>query len=121
MTVKKNIQNPMMAFDWIKDAFEYWLDSSQRWILFMDILRKRNFGDAELWGRTSHLQFLYKPLIDGVLEWFAFSLNRRFLFLDNSGASTSSGSSPAHSPPRSCAACGTFGDVPHICSFYINH
>jgi len=30
MTVKKNIQNPMMALDWIKDAYEYGLDSIQR-------------------------------------------------------------------------------------------
>jgi hypothetical protein len=47
MTVKKNIQNPMMAFDWIKDAFEYWLDSSQRWILFMDILEIIGVGPRQ--------------------------------------------------------------------------
>jgi hypothetical protein len=32
--------------------------------------------------------------MDGGLESLTFSLNRRFLFLDNRGASTSSGSSP---------------------------
>ena len=41
MNEKKNLKNPMTSYDWMKDAVEYWLDSSQRWILFMDILRKR--------------------------------------------------------------------------------
>jgi len=34
MNEKKSFQNPMMALDWMKDAYEYALDSSQRWILF---------------------------------------------------------------------------------------
>jgi hypothetical protein len=41
MKQKNNFRNPIMSFDWMKDAGEYWFDSSQRWILFMDILRKR--------------------------------------------------------------------------------
>ena len=41
MNEKKNSKNPIITFNWMKDAYEYWLDSSQRSILFMDILRKR--------------------------------------------------------------------------------
>jgi pimeloyl-ACP methyl ester carboxylesterase len=67
MTVKKNIQNPMMAFDWIKDAFEYWLDSSQRWILFMDILRKRgnNYFETIEKGEPPVLVFDYEVILEG--------------------------------------------------------
>lgn len=40
MSENMNSKNPTMAFDWMQEAYEYWLDSGQRSILFMDILRK---------------------------------------------------------------------------------
>ena len=41
MEEKKSFQNPVIEFDMIKEAYGYGLDSTQRWILFMDVLRKR--------------------------------------------------------------------------------
>ena len=56
-----------MAFDWIKDAFEYGLDSSQRWILFMDILRKRgnNYFETIEKGEPPVLVFDYEVILEG--------------------------------------------------------
>jgi pimeloyl-ACP methyl ester carboxylesterase len=67
MNEKKNSKNPMMAFDWMKDAYEYWLDSSQRWILFMDILRKRgnNYFETIKKGEPPVLVFDYKVILEG--------------------------------------------------------
>jgi pimeloyl-ACP methyl ester carboxylesterase len=67
MNGKKNFQNPMMAFDWMKDAYEYWLDSSQRWILFMDILRKRgnNYFETIKKGEPPVLVFDYEVILEG--------------------------------------------------------
>jgi pimeloyl-ACP methyl ester carboxylesterase len=67
MNEKKNFQNPMSAFDWMKDAYEYWLDSSQRWILFMDILRKRgnNYFETIKKGEPPVLVFDYEVILEG--------------------------------------------------------
>jgi pimeloyl-ACP methyl ester carboxylesterase len=62
-----NVENPMMAFDWIKDGYQYWLDSSQRWILFMDILRKRgnNYFETIKQGEPPVLVFDYEVILEG--------------------------------------------------------
>ena len=67
MNAKMNWQSPMAAFDWVKDAYEYWLDSSQRWILFMDILRKRgnNYFDTIKKGEPPVLVFDYEVIQEG--------------------------------------------------------
>jgi pimeloyl-ACP methyl ester carboxylesterase len=67
MNAKMNFQNPIMAFDWMKDAYNYWLDSSQRWILFMDILRKRgnNYFATIKKGEPPVLVFDYEVILEG--------------------------------------------------------
>lgn len=57
----------MMAFDWMKDAYDYWLDSAQRWILFMDILRKRgnNYFETIKKGEPPVLVFDYEVIREG--------------------------------------------------------
>jgi pimeloyl-ACP methyl ester carboxylesterase len=67
MNGKKNLKNPMTAYDWIKDAYEYWLDSSQRWILFMDILRNRgnNYFETIKKGEPPVLVFDYEVILEG--------------------------------------------------------
>lgn len=67
MNEKKNAKNPMMTFEAMKDAYEYWLDSLQRWILFMDILRKRgnNYLETIKKGEPPVLVFDYKVIMEG--------------------------------------------------------
>lgn len=67
MNENKNSKNPIMAFDWMKNAYKYWLDSSQRWILFMDILRKRgnNYFETIKKGEPPVLVFDYKVIMEG--------------------------------------------------------
>ncbi len=67
MNEKKNLKNPMTSYDWMKDAVEYWLDSSQRWILFMDILRKRgnNYFETIKKGEPPVLVFDYEVILEG--------------------------------------------------------
>ncbi len=67
MNGKKNLENPMTAFDWMKESYEYWLDSSQRWILFMDILRKRgnNYFETIKKGEPPVLVFDYEVILEG--------------------------------------------------------
>jgi pimeloyl-ACP methyl ester carboxylesterase len=67
MNGKKNLENPMTAFDWMKESYEYWLDSSQRWILFMDILRKRgnNYFETIKNGEPPVLVFDYEVILEG--------------------------------------------------------
>jgi len=67
MNARKNFQNPLIAFDWIKNAYEYWLDSSQRWILFMDVLRKRgnNYFETIEKGEPPVLVFDYEVILTG--------------------------------------------------------
>ena len=67
MNGKKNLKNPMTSYDWMKDAVEYWLDSSQRWILFMDILRKRgnNYFETIKKGEPPVLVFDYEVILEG--------------------------------------------------------
>ena len=67
MNGKKNLKNPMTAFDWMKDVYEYWLDSSQRWILFMDILRNRgnNYFETIRKGEPPVLVFDYEVILEG--------------------------------------------------------
>ena len=67
MNGNKNSKNPMMTSDWMKNAVEYWLDSSQRWILFMDILRKRgnNYFETIKKGEPPVLVFDYEVILEG--------------------------------------------------------
>jgi len=67
MNEKMNSKNQVMTFVWMKNAFEYWLDSSQRWILFMDILRKRgnNYFETIKKGEPPVLVFDYKIILSG--------------------------------------------------------
>jgi len=67
MNAKMNWQSPTAAFDWVKDAYEYWLDSSQRWILFMDVLRKRgnNYFETIKKGEPPVLVFDYEVILEG--------------------------------------------------------
>lgn len=57
----------MPVLDWVKDAYEYWLDSCQRWILFMDILRKRgnNYFETIKKGEPPVLVFDYEVILEG--------------------------------------------------------
>jgi len=63
----KDFKNPIMAYDWLKDAYEDWLDSGQRWILFMDILRKRgnDYFETIKKGKPPVLAFDYKIVLKG--------------------------------------------------------
>jgi pimeloyl-ACP methyl ester carboxylesterase len=67
MIEEKNFENPTMVFDWMKDAYEYLLDASQRSILFMDILRKRgnNYFATIKKGEPPVLVFDYKIILEG--------------------------------------------------------
>jgi hypothetical protein len=67
MNENMNSKNPTMAFDWMKEAYEYWLDSGQRSILFMDILRKRgnNYFATIKKGEPPVLIFDYKIIMEG--------------------------------------------------------
>jgi pimeloyl-ACP methyl ester carboxylesterase len=67
MNEKKNSTDPSIAFDWMKEANEYWVDSIQRWILFMDILRKRgnNYFETIKKGEPPVLAFDYKIILKG--------------------------------------------------------
>jgi pimeloyl-ACP methyl ester carboxylesterase len=67
MQTKTNLQNPMSAFEWIDAAFAYWLDAGQRWILFMDILRKRgnNYFETIRKGEPPVLVFDYEVILAG--------------------------------------------------------
>lgn len=57
----------MMAFDWLKNVYEYGLDASQRAILFMDILRKRgnNYFETIKKGEPPVLVFDYEVILTG--------------------------------------------------------
>jgi hypothetical protein len=67
MNENMNYENSNMAFDRIKEAYEYWLDSGQRSILFMDILRKRgnNYFATIKKGEPPVLIFDYKVILEG--------------------------------------------------------
>jgi hypothetical protein len=67
MDRKNKAQNPITARDWMKDACEYGLDSSQRWILFMDVLRKRgnNYFETIRKGEPPVLAFDYEVILEG--------------------------------------------------------
>jgi pimeloyl-ACP methyl ester carboxylesterase len=67
MDTKKNLQDPMAAFDWMNAAYEYWLDAGQRWILFMDILRQRanNYFETIRKGEPPVLVFDYEVILEG--------------------------------------------------------
>ena len=67
MNENMNSENSNMAFDWKKEAYEYWLDSGQRSILFMDILRKRgnNYFATIKKGEPPVLIFDYKIILEG--------------------------------------------------------
>ena len=67
MQTKTNLQNPMSALDWMNAAYTYWLDAGQRWILFMDILRKRgnNYFETIRKGEPPVLVFDYEVILQG--------------------------------------------------------
>ncbi|MEJ2662333.1 MAG: DUF3141 domain-containing protein [Desulfobacteraceae bacterium] len=67
MKTNENLQNPMMVFDWMNAAYEYWLDAGQRWILFMDILRERanNYFETIRKGEPPVLVFDYEVILEG--------------------------------------------------------
>ena len=67
MQTKTNLQNPMSALDWMNAAYTYWLDAGQRWILFMDILRKRgnNYFETIRKGEPPVLVFDYEVILAG--------------------------------------------------------
>ncbi len=63
-----NQWNPMTAASkWISDACEYAVDSAQRQILFMDVLRKRgnNYIEHLRNGQPPVLSFHYEMILDG--------------------------------------------------------
>ncbi|HXK48093.1 MAG TPA: DUF3141 domain-containing protein [Deltaproteobacteria bacterium] len=51
----------------MKEAYDYWLDSIQRWILFMDVLRKRgnNYLETIQKGEPPVLVFKYEVILSG--------------------------------------------------------
>jgi pimeloyl-ACP methyl ester carboxylesterase len=67
MNAKNNLDNPMTAIDWMNAAYEYWLDAGQRWILFMDILRRRadNYFETIRKGEPPVLVFDYEVILQG--------------------------------------------------------
>lgn len=52
---------------WLEDAYSYCLDSAQRWILFMDILRRRgnNYFEIIKKGEPPVLVFDYQVIMEG--------------------------------------------------------
>ena len=62
-----NCQNQIMAADWMNDASDYLADAGQRWILFMDILRKRgnNYFETIKKGAPPVLVFDYEVILEG--------------------------------------------------------
>lgn len=56
-----------MALDWMNAAYEYWLDAGQRWILFMDVLRRRanNYFETIRKGQPPVLVFDYEVILEG--------------------------------------------------------
>ncbi len=59
--------SPADPFQWAADAQAYWADAGQRFVLFMDILRKRGnrFLDTLQKGQPPVLTFDYKIIMDG--------------------------------------------------------
>jgi len=71
MNDKKYFENHMMGAGWMQNAYEYGVDSWQRWILFMDILRRRgnNYFETIKKGEPPVLVFDYEVILDGsILE-----------------------------------------------------
>jgi len=67
MKTNNNLQDPMTIFDWMNAANEYWLDAGQRWILFMDVLRRRanNYFETIGKGEPPVLVFDYEVILEG--------------------------------------------------------
>ena len=67
MNAKNNLHDPMTTVDWMNAAYEYWLDAGQRWILFMDILRRRanNYFETIRKGEPPVLVFDYEVILEG--------------------------------------------------------
>lgn len=63
-----NSSNTNAVFGGIKDAGEYWMDAGQRWILFMDVLRRRgnNYLQTIKKGEPPVLDFDYKVILSGL-------------------------------------------------------
>ena len=67
MNEKMNPQNMILASDWMNKVNEYVLDSIQRWILFMNIMRKRgnNYFETIKKDEPPVLVFDYKVIMEG--------------------------------------------------------
>jgi pimeloyl-ACP methyl ester carboxylesterase len=67
MDQKNKPLNTMTSGDWMKDACEYGLDVIQRWVLFMDVLRKRgnNYFETIRKGEPPVLVFDYEVILEG--------------------------------------------------------
>ena len=67
MKANEHLQHPTMGFDWMNAATEYWLDAGQRWILFMDVLRRRanNYFETIRSGEPPVLVFDYEIILEG--------------------------------------------------------
>ena len=65
MNENMNSENSNMAFDWMKEAYEYWLDSGQRSILFMDILLVPDLVSGNILGKD--LEYLAAAQMAGLV------------------------------------------------------
>ena len=67
MTPRDDHLGPFSGQKVLKDIFDYWLDTTQRSILFMDILRKRgnNYIEHILKGKPPVLSYDYEIIMDG--------------------------------------------------------
>ncbi len=68
MNDKNNSPDIITTFNIMKDAGEYLFDASQRWILFMDVLRERgnNYLQTIKKGEPPVLDFDYKVILSGL-------------------------------------------------------
>jgi pimeloyl-ACP methyl ester carboxylesterase len=55
------------AADWFGQAWDYWIDAGQRWVLFWDLMRRRGNSYIEhiAQGQPPVLAFEHEPVLDG--------------------------------------------------------
>lgn len=55
------------AADWFGQAWDYWIDTGQRWVLFWDLMRRRGNSYIEhiAQGQPPVLAFEHEPVLDG--------------------------------------------------------
>jgi poly(3-hydroxyalkanoate) synthetase/uncharacterized tellurite resistance protein B-like protein len=63
----EQMSRPLYGIDWFREGLDYWVDSCQRSVLFMDVLRKRgnNYLDHIAKGQPPVLSFDYEIVLDG--------------------------------------------------------